>query len=232
MAGAPPRGSPRRPPVKDFLTESERHETLDIMRTAGPDPADPGTSETQRRLASVLGRIGSASPLAALAAASELSAAAGDALQEAVDRARAAGRSWREIGDVLGTSRQAVFQRFGHPIDPRTGLAMSKEVPPGTAEAAMGIVASIAAGQWEEARRDFNDRMSQALSAAGLADAWARVASLFGSYEGSGEPFTHRAADRVIVEIPLRFEAADAIARIVFDADDRVAGLWFRPTET
>ena len=46
----------------------------------------------------------------------ELSAATGEALQQAVDRARADGHSWREIGDVLGTTRQAAFQRFGHPV--------------------------------------------------------------------------------------------------------------------
>ena len=61
-----------------------------------------------------------ASSLAGLAAAREQSAAAAAALQAAVDRARAAGHSWREIGDVLQTTRQAAFQRFGRPIDPRT----------------------------------------------------------------------------------------------------------------
>jgi hypothetical protein len=63
---------------------------------------------------------GPAGPLAGLAAAREQSAAAAAALQAAVDRARAAGHSWREIGDVLQTTRQAAFQRFGRPIDPRT----------------------------------------------------------------------------------------------------------------
>jgi hypothetical protein len=54
-------------------------------------------------------------------AARERAVAANEALQDAVDRARDAGRSWREIGDVLGTTRQAAVQRFGHPADPRTG---------------------------------------------------------------------------------------------------------------
>ena len=71
-----------------------------------------------------------------MAAARELSAATGAALQEAVDRARAAGHSWREIGDVLGTTRQAAFQRFGHPVAPRTGAPMSTDVPPGAADRA------------------------------------------------------------------------------------------------
>ncbi len=56
---------------------------------------------------------GSGSPLEAMAAARELSCATDAALRTAVDRARAAGHSWSSIGDVLGTTRQAAFQRFG-----------------------------------------------------------------------------------------------------------------------
>jgi hypothetical protein len=121
---------------------------LDGVRNAAPDPAGAGASSTSSRLAEAQARLGGASPLDTLAAARELASAAGDTLQEAVDRARAVGHSWREIGDVLGTSRQAAFQRFGHPIDPRTGAPMRTDVPPGTADRAVAIVASIANGHW------------------------------------------------------------------------------------
>jgi hypothetical protein len=184
--------------------------------------------DTAARLADGLARTGG-SPLAAMAAARELSAATSEALQEAVDRARAAGHSWREIGDVLGTTRQAAFQRFGHPVDPRTGAPMSTEIPAGAADRAVTIVADLAEGRWEEARRDFNAKMSEALDASRLAEAWARMASLVGSYEGMGEPFAHRVADHGVVEIPLRFEAGEATARVVFDEEGKVAGLWLRP---
>ena len=64
------------------------------------------------------------SALDALAAPRELSGATDAALRAAVDRARAAGQSWSRIGDVLGTTRQAAFQRFGRPDlpgDPQPG---------------------------------------------------------------------------------------------------------------
>ena len=186
---------------------------------------------TSSRLADALGRLGGGSPLEALAAARELSSAASDTLQEAVGRARAVGHSWREIGDVLGTSRQAAFQRFGQPIDPRTGAPMRTDVPPGTPDRAMAIVASLADGHWEQARADFNTRMSEAIDAAQLAEVWARMAAMIGSYEGMGEPFARRAADHVVVEIPLHFEAGEATSRVVFDADGKVAGLWLRPAD-
>ena len=181
------------------------------------------------RLADAVARSGSGLPLEALAAARDLSAAAGEALQQAVDRARAAGDSWREIGDVLGTTRQAAFQRFGHPVDPRTGAPMSTKIAPGTVGRAVTIVACLAEGRWEEARRDFSAKMSEALDGRRLADAWARMASLVGGYEGMGEPFAHRVADHTVVEIPLRFEAGEATGRLVFDEDGKVTGLRLRP---
>jgi hypothetical protein len=199
--------------VKVKLTPAGRHGNLD----------------TVDRLADALAGVGSGPPLAALAAARDLSAAVGEAMQQAVDRARAAGHSWREIGDVLGTTRQAAFQRFGHPVDPRTGAPMSTEVAPGTTDRAVAIIAFLAEGRWKEARRDFNAKMSGALDARRLADAWARMASLVGAYEGMSEPFAHRVADHTVVEIPLRFEAGEATGRVVFDEDGKVTGLWLRP---
>jgi Protein of unknown function (DUF3887) len=181
------------------------------------------------RLADVVARVGTGPPLAALAAARDLASVAGEAMQQAVDQARAAGHSWREIGDVLGTTRQAAFQRFGHPVDPRTGAPMSTEIAAGDADRAVTILAAMAEGHWEEARRDFNAQMSQRLDAHRLAGGWAHMAGLVGAYEGMGEPFAHRVADHTVVEIPLRFEAGEATGRVVFDEDGKVAGLWLRP---
>jgi hypothetical protein len=69
---------------------------------------------------------GPAGDLAAVGTAQELAALATEALRLTVDLARAGGRTWQELGDVLGVTRQAAFQRFGHPVDPRTGKPMSE----------------------------------------------------------------------------------------------------------
>src|SRR5580700_6433401 len=91
--------------VKLSLTGSKRQEYVDgVAKT--PSEAGPvadRVGDAARRLAAELTGSGSGAPLAAVAAASDLSAATNAALQEAVDRARAAGHSWREIGDVLDT---------------------------------------------------------------------------------------------------------------------------------
>ncbi len=153
------------------------------------------------------------------------------ALQEAVDRARAAGHSWKEIGDVLDTTRQAAFQRFGRPVDPRTGEPMTKVVLPGAAERATAIFADIAAGRWDEARADFSERMGDAVSAQRIADVWVQMAALLGSFEGMGEPVATGLGKHTVVDLPLSFEAGEGNGRVTFDADGKVAGLFIRPVQ-
>jgi len=184
-------------------------------------------AQAARRLVATLG--GTGAPRDALTAARDLSAAADAALQAAIDLARAAGYSWREIGEVLGTSRQAAFQRFGHPVDPRTGEPMSREVPPDAADRAVAIFAWHNEGRWDEILAQLDDRIGARLDADLLARGWAHMAGLFGRFEGAGEPFARRAGDDVLVDIPLHWEAGDARGIVRFDAEGKVAGLAIRP---
>ena len=219
------------PDVKELLTGNERQDYLDVVATVG-DPA----GLTAHRITTVAGRLvagltrtGAGSPLAAMASARELVTVANAALQEAVDRARAAGYSWKEIGDVLETTRQAAFQRFGRPVDPRTGEPLTGTLLPGAAERAFAIFAGIAAGEWDAARADFGPRMLEAVSASRLADGWARTAGLIGRFESMGEPFAHPLGEHTIVDLPLHFEAGDATGRVTFGSDGKVIGLFIRP---
>jgi Protein of unknown function (DUF3887) len=203
--------------VKSELTDPKRHDRLDVM--LGTDSGAAAAS----------GQAGPQSALAGIAAARQQVAAAEAELQQAVDRARAAGHSWREIGDVLETTRQAAFQRFGRPVDPRTGAPMSRAVLPGAADTAIMIFADMAAGRWEDARRDFSEPMRSRLDADHLAAGWAQTIGMIGSFERVGEPLAYPAADFTVVDIPLHFEAGDRTGRVSFDRDGRVAGLFIRP---
>jgi len=64
-------------------------------------------------------------PLAPVVVVRSLARVVEDGLREAVQQARQAGHTWAEIGELLGTTRQAAFQRFGRPLDPRTGAPMA-----------------------------------------------------------------------------------------------------------
>lgn len=198
---------------------------------SGADPVAIRVRDVSHRLVAEL--TGAGSPLAAMAAARELSAATDSALQAAVDRARAAGHSWRRIGDVLETTRQAAFQRFGRPVDPRTGQPMIRTVPPGVTDRAVAVLADLIEGRWNEIREAFEESRREQVDASRLGSGWAHTVARVGSYERMGEPFAYQADDDVTaVDIPLFFEAGERTGRVVFDRDGHVVGLFLRPAVT
>src|SRR6516162_2340185 len=68
-------------------------------------------------------------------------------LRLCVQQSRDAGHTWQEIGDLLGVTRQAAFQRFGKPIDPRTGEPMDKTVRmPDAAQRAVTVLTQVLDG--------------------------------------------------------------------------------------
>lgn len=73
----------------------------------GRDDADVTSAEAYRDL---------------VEAAAVVESEANLSLSRWVDGARRAGLSWAEIGEVLGTSRQAAQQRFGHGDGPAPGV--------------------------------------------------------------------------------------------------------------
>jgi hypothetical protein len=152
------------------------------------------------------------------------------ALRDTVDAARAAGHTWQEIGEVLGTTRQAAFQRFGRPLDPRTGVAMATSIMPDATARGVALLVNLVEGNYAEVRRDFDDTMTTAVATdAAVAAIWAQLAGLVGDYERMGEPFTHQLGDYTAVDVPLEFEAGALTARISYDRAGKIAGLRFLP---
>ncbi|WP_433702067.1 DUF3887 domain-containing protein [Nocardiopsis sp. CA-288880] len=154
-----------------------------------------------------------------------MQAAADDVVRAVVQRARQNGATWQVIGDALGVSRQAAFQRYGKPIDPRTGEPMNTTPLPGAAELAASVIGDLAAGQWTRVTEQFDPAMRDGLSEDALAAAWAQIVGLSGALEGRGEPEVARAGDVTVTNTPLSFEAGDYTARIAFRDDRAIAGL-------
>ena len=98
-------------------------------------------------------------PLDAVAVIRSLARLVEDGMREAVQLARQAGHTWAEIGDLLGTTRQAAFQRFGRPLDPRTGVPMAATIFPGAAERAASLFADLTEQRWDQVREGFDQRM-------------------------------------------------------------------------
>lgn len=221
--------SAQSPEVKSDLTDRGRHVYLDTYdgMSSGRDPVTAKVAETARRLLAELDHPGS--PDAAVSAARDLSVAAETALQATVDRARSAGQTWRDIGRVLGTSRQAAFQRFGHPLDPRTGEPRSRTVPPEAAQRATEFLARFTAGHWEEVLEAFDEPLRRRHDPERIGSGWAHLIGMFGSYQGMGQVSPVAVGDSTIVDVLLHFEAGEAMLWARFDPEGKVSGLRLHP---
>lgn len=169
---------------------------------------------------------GTGSVLDAIGRAAQAARAAEEGLAMTVAQARGAGNSWAQIGQVLGVSRQAAFQRFGRPTDPRTGAPMVGAALPDAAERAMALFADLADAHWASVARRFDAIVAAQLDADGVAAVWAQVIGTVGAFERLDTPVVHQAGDLTVVDVPLLFEAGERTGRVSLDRSGRVAGLF------
>ena len=165
-------------------------------------------------------------PIGLVGAAQQIREGAEALLIAAVQQARDKGRTWQEIGDSLGVSRQAAFQRYGKPIDPRNGEVMNTSPLPEAVDLAMAVIDDHVRGRWANITERFDGTMRAGLTEEGLAEAWAYLAGTAGAYESHGDTEAVRAGDFTVTDTPLAFEAGDFVARITFRDDQTIAGLY------
>ena len=168
----------------------------------------------------------------AIGHALKIQLAADDVVRAVVQQARERGATWQTIGDALGVSRQAAFQRYGKPIDPRTGELMNTTPLTGAADMARSVIDNLAGGRWELITAQFDPTMRDGLSEDALAAAWSQIVGMSGSFESQGEPVVTRASDVTVTNTPLSMEAGDYTARIAFRDDRTIAGLHILPEQT
>lgn len=167
----------------------------------------------------------------AIAATRSLDVIVEDTLHALVARARAAGHTWAEIGDVLHVSRQAAFQRFGGgdrsaPEDQATAVPVER-----AAERALAVLQAFFDGRLDDARSNFDERMLEACSVELLADVRGKVRRGGGEIQAVGTPVVSVRDGFTVVNIPVALERADGTGRIMLDADGQVAGFFVRPAE-
>jgi hypothetical protein len=170
--------------------------------------------------------------LAIVRLAAHLNGLAAATMRASVERARGAGRTWQEIGDALGVTRQAAFQRFGNPIDPRTGVPMNASTRPGAAEHATQVIIDWIAGDYTAMSADFNEEVAGKASAELMAAALAQITGMVGGYQGMGEPVVRQWGDVTVADIPLRFEAGELNGRVSYDKDGKIAGVRALPPDS
>lgn len=166
------------------------------------------------------------SPLAAVTATRGLAGLAGDILHTLVLQAKDDGHTWAEIGDVLHTTRQAAYQRFGlgRANDPEETTVTITTTD--AAERAKALFALYTTGKYDEMRANFDERMSEALSGDMIRYGWEQVGVMMGQYKSMGEPAVKEMQGHTVVDIPMEFREGSMKGRVAFDPDGKVAGLF------
>src|ERR1700728_1665394 len=110
------------------------------------------------------GEPDAASAMAALLSARTAAEAIEQATRLLVQQARTAGRTWREMGELLAITRQAAQQRFSQ--------SESASEDAHLAARAAEVVGQVDAGTWEQVTVDWDEVMRGELGLDRLADAW------------------------------------------------------------
>jgi|SRR5579875_1010217 len=168
--------------------------------------------------AALRGGPDAAPPMSALVSARTAADAVEQATRLLVQEARAAGRTWQEIGELLATTRQAAQQRFGQ--------SMSETEHAHLAARAEEVVAQVDAGAWEKATADWDEVMRAELGVDRLADAWRKVTASAGPLRTIGHSSVVRRGPYRIADVPLVFEHGPMKARVAFNHDDEISGLF------
>jgi dienelactone hydrolase len=97
--------------------------------------------------------------------------------------------------------------------------------------AGAAFVDALVAGRFAEAARRFDERMAAALPPEKLEAAWTSVGASGGAFVRRGEPRGEQVGGHRIVFVRCEFQKASLDAKVVFDDDGRIGGLWFVPSQ-
>jgi hypothetical protein len=167
----------------------------------------------------------------AIAATRSLDLIVDDTLQALVLRARDAGHTWAEIGEVLHVTRQAAFQRFGAGASIGGSDAAGSAAPlRGAAKLARSVLKAFLDGHPQDVRARFDDRMLESCSVELLADVRERVRAGGGEVREIGDPVVSTRDGLTVVDIPVTLERARGTGQVILDPAGWVAGFFVRPT--
>ncbi len=155
----------------------------------------------------------------------ELTAVADEALHASVATARARGLSWHLIGQDLGISRQAAFQRFGHPVDPQGGIGIKTHSMNALIPRAEEIYGHLANGEFRPVGTQMTFVVQRILNEKKVMGIWSHVVADVGRLESLGTSFLRPNGTNAVVETPLSFEAGEFVGRIAYNKRGKIVGM-------
>jgi hypothetical protein len=162
------------------------------------------------------------SVIAAITATRGLGILVEDTLHALVQQARAEGRTWAEIGELLHVTRQAAFARFG-----TTGnleILDVADIPPpeGAGDRARQMADDFLAGRFDEVRANFSERLREHHSLELLNNLRARLERRYGAFQEAGTPSIIVRHGLTFADLPLALERGEVLNRTIFDVDGQV----------
>lgn len=156
-------------------------------------------------------------------------------LSEVVWNARQRGATWDEIGEVLGTTKQAAYKRFGKTWR-TSGATMSKTKVEDVLTFTESAYTHIAQGQPLRVTEAMTPEAAQELRPEDLTRVWDQVVAELGGFLGCTDTMaqatdgTHFSEDEevlgtVIGVTTLCFEAGQMMGRVAINHDGKIAGI-------
>lgn len=93
------------------------------------------------------------------------------------------------------------------------------------------VVDELIAGEYAKVEARYNTQMAAALPPGKLQAAWEGLIGQVGDFQSITQTRLDEAGSQKIVTIVCKFEKAELDARVAFDSDGKLAGLFFRPHE-
>ena len=110
---------------------------------------------------------------------------------------------------------------------------MSKAILPGAGDRAIALFSDWVDGRYGDvAAANFDATMTAELPVDKIAEAWAQIAGMVGTYQRMGEPFVRQLGDYTVVDVPMEFEASEMKGRVAFNAGGQVSGLFILNPDT
>ena len=131
---------------------------------------------------------------------------------------RASGQDEGGGRPALSITRQAAQQRFTErAADPRDAALASR---------ASAVARQIEAEAWPEVTADWDEVMRSKLSVEQLAETWKQIALGAGPLQTVGQSSVIRKGPFRVVDVPLVFAHGPMKARVVFNHDEKISGLF------
>lgn len=111
------------------------------------------------------------------------------------------------------------------------GVASAADTQTSCSDHAEAILAALQAGDFEQARADFNDTMQAGLSAHKLSQMWmTTLPAKVGTFDHAAEPTSSTlGSGETVVSIPMKFDQAWLNLQVACNAGNKVNGLYIKP---